>query len=99
LAIGVYCALKARDFRSGILLAVNHGGDSDSTGSIAGNLLGLIHGEAGIPATWLERLEAREVVAQVATDLWLHFGEGDKPEWADFTGQGQPPDWERYPGN
>ncbi|MBW1891199.1 MAG: ADP-ribosylglycohydrolase family protein, partial [Deltaproteobacteria bacterium] len=33
LAIGVYCALVAgSDFQKGITLAVNHGGDSDSTG-------------------------------------------------------------------
>lgn len=40
LAIAVYCALSANDFRSGVTLAVNHSGDSDSTGSIAGQLLG-----------------------------------------------------------
>jgi ADP-ribosylglycohydrolase len=75
LAIGLYCAVVARDFAHGVLLAVNHGGDSDSTGAIAGHLLGLVHGEAGIPAPWLERLELREVIAQVADDLWTHFGE------------------------
>src|SRR5450830_1570058 len=39
LAIALYCALSASDFRSGVALAVNHGGDSDSTGSMAGQLL------------------------------------------------------------
>ena len=58
-----------------MLLAVNHSGDSDSTGSIAGNILGLIHGEEGIPARWLEGLEVRDLIAAVATDLWLHFGD------------------------
>ena len=48
LAIGVFCALTARDFAHGVLLAVNHGGDSDSTGSVAGNILGLIHGVATV---------------------------------------------------
>ena len=32
LAIAVFCALAAPDFESGVLTAVNHGGDSDSTG-------------------------------------------------------------------
>lgn len=77
LAIGLYSALVARDFTHGVLLAVNHGGDSDSTGAIAGNLLGLLCGEEGIPARWLERLELRDVVARVADDLWTHFGETD----------------------
>ena len=79
IAIGVYCALRAEDFAHGVLLAVNHGGDADSTGSIAGNLLGLIHGEEGIPGQWLERLELRDVIARVADDLWVHFGAGEKP--------------------
>jgi ADP-ribosylglycohydrolase len=88
LAIGLYCALVARDFEHGVLLAVNHGGDSDSTGSIAGNLLGLIHGERGIPVRWLERLELREVITTVADDLWTSFGPEKKA-----------PDVTRYPPN
>jgi ADP-ribosylglycohydrolase len=77
LAIGLYCALVARDFAHGVLLAVNHGGDSDSTGAIAGNLLGLLAGEGGIPAPWLEALELRDVITTVADDLWAHFGPGE----------------------
>jgi ADP-ribosylglycohydrolase len=69
LAIAVYCALVAPDFRSGVLLAVNHGGDSDSTGAVAGNLLGARHGSAALPAEWVERLEGRAVLEQVAADL------------------------------
>ena len=80
-------------------LAVNHSGDSDSTGSIAGNLLGLIHGVQGIPDRWLNELELRDIIEQVADDLWLHFGEGDKPPHANFNGAGQSPDWDRYPPN
>jgi hypothetical protein len=38
-------------------LAVNHSGDSDSTGSITGNILGAVHGEAALPVTWLQHLE------------------------------------------
>lgn len=70
LAIAVYCALVAPDFREGVLMAVNHDGDSDSTGAIAGNLLGLMLGEAAIPQAWLQELELRDVIAQVANDLY-----------------------------
>jgi ADP-ribosylglycohydrolase len=72
-AIAVYCALVARDFAHGVRLAVNHSGDSDTTGSLTGSLLGLLHGEAAIPAAWLEVLELREVIGEVAKDLWWHF--------------------------
>jgi ADP-ribosylglycohydrolase len=66
LAIGVCCALLAPDVRTGLLLAVNHSGDSDSTGSIAGNLLGAVHGTAALPSDLLEGLEARELIEHVA---------------------------------
>jgi ADP-ribosyl-[dinitrogen reductase] hydrolase len=69
LAIGLYAALSAKDFESGVVLAVNHGGDSDSTGSIAGNLLGALHGSAAIPARWLDPLELRGVIEEMADDL------------------------------
>lgn len=89
LAIGLYCALVAVDFAHGILLAVNHSGDSDSTGSIAGNLLGLLHGEEGIPRPWRERVELAEVITTVADDLFSAFVEpGDQDGY----------EWERYPG-
>jgi ADP-ribosyl-[dinitrogen reductase] hydrolase len=88
LAIGLYCALVARDFEHGVLLAVNHGGDSDSTASIAGNLMGLVVGESGIPSRWRDSLELREVIAAVADDLWMHFGAEAPPRCEDL---------ERYP--
>jgi ADP-ribosylglycohydrolase len=53
LAISIYCALVARDFRHGVILAVNHDGDSDSTGAITGNLFGAMHGVKVIPAEWI----------------------------------------------
>ena len=41
LAIAVYCALKyEQDFDRAVIAAVNHNGDSDSTGAVCGNLLG-----------------------------------------------------------
>jgi ADP-ribosylglycohydrolase len=47
-------------------VAVNHSGDSDSTGSIAGNILGAFYGEACLPAEWLQALEAPQVIRGMA---------------------------------
>lgn len=74
LAIALCCALVAPDFRGGVALAVNHGGDSDSTGAIAGNILGAIWGRAAIPTAWLDDLELRATIEVVATDLHDRFG-------------------------
>lgn len=70
LAIAVYCALVAKNFEHGVLLAVNHDGDSDSTGSITGNLLGLMYGVQAIPDRWLAPLELRDVITEIAEDLY-----------------------------
>lgn len=69
LGIAVYCALVARSFEHGVLLAVNHGGGSDSTGSLVGQLLGVVHGLEAIPARWREGVELADVIAIVAGDL------------------------------
>ncbi|WP_416977456.1 ADP-ribosylglycohydrolase family protein [Streptomyces sp. T028] len=69
LAIGVYAALAHTDVERALLLAVNHSGDSDSTGSICGNLLGTRHGDHGLPHTWLRQVEGRARIAALADDL------------------------------
>jgi ADP-ribosylglycohydrolase len=96
LAISIYCALVAENFRDGVILAVNHDGDSDSTGSIAGNLLGTMHGIAAIPAEWLEQLELREVIQELADDLH------DYPQWdvGEYSGDRELNErtWRKYPG-
>jgi ADP-ribosylglycohydrolase len=63
---GSSAAQPADHFRAAISLAVNHSGDSDSTGSIAGNILGAYYGEAALPGEWLEALEAPEVIRGMA---------------------------------
>jgi ADP-ribosyl-[dinitrogen reductase] hydrolase len=79
LAVAVYCALTAASLRSGVLLAVNHGGDSDSTGAICGNLLGASLGMRGVAADLLDGLEGRDVITQVADDLYEVFADGREP--------------------
>jgi len=86
LAISIYCALAAGDdFAKGVLLAVNHSGDSDSTGAITGNILGAMLGVEAIPQRWLDELEMRAEIEMLAQDLVTGFEESD--EW-----------WRKYPG-
>jgi ADP-ribosyl-[dinitrogen reductase] hydrolase len=74
LSIALYCALVAgRDLVKGVRLAVNHSGDSDSTASITGNILGALLGEQGIPRNWLDQLELVDVIRQVGNDLFTTF--------------------------
>jgi len=74
LAIGVYSALAGdKTFEKGVLLAVNHSGDSDSTGAITGNIMGALHGIGIVPQRWLGQLELRDVIDELAGDLYDRF--------------------------
>lgn len=69
LAISVFCALRSHTLEEGICMAVNITGDSDSTGSIAGNLLGAMQGCKAIPSRWLGKLELKDTIRCMAEDL------------------------------
>lgn len=87
LAIAVYCALKyPHDFEKAIVAAVNHGGDSDSTGSVTGNILGAALGLDAIPEYYLADLELRDIIEEVAEDLYNdcqmeEYGDYYDPAW------------------
>lgn len=93
LAIAVYCALKAKSFTEGIIYAVNHSGDSDSTGAICGNILGALYGYGKLPKEWLANLELRDFIEHLtrifhkaATIKAIRFAwqREDKAEFADI---------------
>ena len=73
LAIAVFCAVRYQnDFAAGIRAAVNHKGDSDSTGAICGNILGAWLGEEAVEKAFdLKQLELSEVTKTIADDLFL----------------------------
>ncbi len=70
LAISIYCVLKNQDsLNNGLLMAVNHSGDSDSTGAITGNILGLSTGLDTISKEWTDSLELKREIAEIALKL------------------------------
>lgn len=74
LAIAVYCALRfpERDqIEDALVFAVTHSGDSHSTGSICGNILGALHGADAIPERWRHAVEGRDTIQAVAVSVAL----------------------------
>lgn len=77
LAVAVYAVLATEaaagspvdHFLAAIRLATNHSGDSDSTASIAGNILGAFYGEAALPASWLTLCEAPALIRRLGADF------------------------------
>ena len=71
LAIALYCAVKHfDDYERAMVAAVNHSGDSDSTGAITGNILGAAIGYDALPEFYKKDLELHDVILAVADDLW-----------------------------
>lgn len=71
LAIAIYCSLKYKDeFQNAIIAAINHDGDSDSTGAITGNILGAYLGLEKIPSEWIEKIELRETIFEMADRIF-----------------------------
>lgn len=79
-AIALYCALRHADsVEDAIIAAVNHDGDSDSTGSVCGNIMGAIYGYETIRRQRLfcpqgkeleQTLELSNIILTLADDLY-----------------------------
>lgn len=71
LAIALYCCLRHFDcFEDALIASVNHGGDSDSTGAVTGNILGAAVGYEAIPQFFKNDLEMHDLILHMADDLY-----------------------------
>lgn len=84
-AVAVFCLLRYwGDFEKAVVVAVNHDGDSDSTGAVAGNLVGALVGYKAIPEYYKENLELLPVIKEIGEDLYLSGQPDDGtdvPDW------------------
>jgi len=58
------------DFRTGVLEAVNAGGDADTNASIVGALIGLNAGRESIPSEWETQCPARDAAIELGDALF-----------------------------
>ena len=69
-AIAIYSCLKhLNSFEDAVVCAINHDGDSDSTGSVTGNIIGAFLKEDAIPSYYVDNLELKDVICEIADDL------------------------------
>jgi ADP-ribosylglycohydrolase len=79
LAIALYCSLKfPDDWRKGTVAAANHSGDSDSTASIAGSILGTSLGIESIPQDLVRDVEDAQKIRKIADDMYRIFQNGEE---------------------
>lgn len=61
---------RSESFHEGVLLAVNLGEDTDTTGAVFGQLAGALYGEEAIPAEWRAKVVKREQIERMADALF-----------------------------
>jgi ADP-ribosyl-[dinitrogen reductase] hydrolase len=69
LAIGLYSCLAADTYVDAVCLAANHGGDSDSTASIAGQIFGTWKGVGCVQSNWIEQLDVYDPLSRLIDDF------------------------------
>ena len=72
LAIAIYSALQYPiDLDRAVMCAINHDGDSDSTGSVTGNIVGAYIGliKSDVKGDYFTKIEAYDVILEIAHDL------------------------------
>ncbi len=73
----------SKNFNEGVLLAVNLGEDSDTTGAVYGQLAGAYYGVNEIRADYLSGLWDKDPITKMASDLYHivnpYFYEGENP--------------------
>jgi ADP-ribosyl-[dinitrogen reductase] hydrolase len=67
--IALQTVAEASPFEEGLRAVVALGGDTDTNASVAGALLGALHGVEGLPSVWLERLADRVAIEEEAVAL------------------------------
>ena len=79
-AIALYCAVRhVGSIEEALIAAVNHDGDSDSTGAVCGNIMGAIYGYEAMKRKRLfcpgskdleQTLELSDIILTLANDLY-----------------------------
>lgn len=62
LEAAVWCLARTSSYAECVLAAVNLGGDTDTTGTVAGGLAGILYGASAIPPEWVGTLARREEI-------------------------------------
>lgn len=69
LTASIWCLLTTTSFEECVLKAVNLGGDTDTTGCVAGGLAGVHYGLNAIPGKWIQALARRGDVEALFNDF------------------------------
>lgn len=70
LEAALWCLMNSESYADCVLMAVNLGGDTDTTAAVAGGLAGILYGtdnEKGIPKKWIEQIVKKEWIEDICS--------------------------------
>jgi ADP-ribosylglycohydrolase len=69
LEASMWALLNNNSYKDTVLAAVNLGGDTDTTGTVAGGLAGLYYGYDNIPVNWINTIARKDDINELANKL------------------------------
>jgi len=69
LEASMWALLNNNSYKDTVLAAVNLGGDTDTTGAVAGGLAGLYYGYDNIPGSWINMIARKDDIIELANKL------------------------------
>ncbi len=61
--------MKGNSYKEVVLKAINLGGDTDTTGAVAGGLAGIYYGFESIPEEWVNQIVRKDDIKELAERL------------------------------
>ena len=61
--------MNAQHYKDAIIASANIGGDTDTIGAIVGSMAGIYYGFESIPSNWLDKLQRKEYLMELASEF------------------------------
>ena len=66
LEASIWCLINSKNYKDAVLLAVNLGDDTDTTGAVTGGLAALYYGFESIPENWINQLARKDDIEELS---------------------------------
>ena len=73
LVASIWCMVNSTNYKEAILLAVNLGDDTDTTGAVTGGLAALYYGFESIPENWVSQLARKDDIDKLSERFCKYY--------------------------
>jgi ADP-ribosyl-[dinitrogen reductase] hydrolase len=73
LEASIWCLINSSSYEEAVLLAVNLGDDTDTTGAVTGGLAALYYGYDSIPENWVNQIARKDDIQVLSERLYSYY--------------------------